>query len=85
MRIEMPEHIFFSYLDYSYEHNSGRCVRPTFSDAVGAFFRGHGFEGTVEVVSVHRGWAEIVVTGDLPDTFSTNGQAHGTVFYRKVG
>lgn len=85
MRIEMPEQIFFSYLDYYYEHNSGRCIRPTFSEAVAAFFRSHGFDGTVEVVSIYRGWAEIEVTGDLPDTFSTNGQAHSHVFYRKVG
>ena len=83
MRIEMLATDFEAYRQ-PYTTMFGHLVQPTLSEAVAAFFKDCGFRGTVEPVSIYRGWIEIEVTGDLPACFSTNGQAHNTVFYRKV-
>lgn len=84
MRIEMLATDFEVYRQ-PYTTMFGHIVQPTLSEAVSAFFKDCGHRGTVEWVSIHRGWIEITVTGTLPEIFSTNGQAHGTVFYRKIG
>ena len=83
MRIEMDEKSFYSYRQ-PYVTTFGQRVQPTLSDAVAAFFKDYGFRGTVEVVSIYLSYVEIEVTGALPAIFSTNGQAHGTVYYCKV-
>ena len=84
MRIEMPERAFEAYRQ-PYIDMFGYRAKPTLYGGVSALFRDCGHRGEVEVVSVYRGWVEIEVTGALPACFSTDGQAHGTVFYRKVG
>lgn len=83
MRIEMLATDFEAYRQ-PYTTMFGHRVQPTLSEAVVALLKDYGHRGTVEPVSIARGWIEIAVTGSLPAIFSTNGQAHGTVFYRKA-
>ena len=84
MRIEMLATDFEAYRQ-PYTTMFGHRVQPTLSEAVVAFFKDYGHRGTVEVVAgPYRGYVEIKVSGNLPAIFSTNGQAHGTVFYRKA-
>jgi hypothetical protein len=84
MRIEMLATDFEAYRQ-PYISVLGHLYEPNLYEAVSAFFKDCGHRGTVDPVSVYRGWIQIEVTGDLPAIFSTNGQAHSTVFYRKVG
>lgn len=74
MRIEINED----------EFDLWRVFGAPLSEAVAGFFKDHGFQGAVKTISLYRGWVEIEVYGSLPAIFSTDGQAHGTVFYRKV-
>lgn len=84
MRIEMLATDFEAYRQ-PYTTTFGHLVQPTLSEAVAAFFKDCGFRGTVEPVSIYRGWIEIFVSGDLPACFSTDGLDYSRVFYRKAG
>jgi len=84
MRIEMPERDFRAYRE-PYLSLFGHVVRRTLDEAISAFFEDCGHRGSARAVSLSRGWVEIEVKGCLPAIFSTNGQAHNTVFYRKSG
>jgi hypothetical protein len=84
MTIEIFESNLYTWRQ-PYTNMLGHKITPTLSEAVAAFFRDYGFRGTTKPVSIHRGYVQVEITGTLPEIFSTNGQAHNTVFYRKVG